>query len=94
MAGESKTTQDHDAIRQWVESRGGVPATVKSTESGGEAGILRIDFKDDGKEGSLEQISWDEFFEKFDKNDLEFLYQETTKDGSESRFFKFVSAGK
>ena len=33
---ESKTTTDHDEIRRWAEERGGKPATVKGTESGGE----------------------------------------------------------
>ncbi len=35
-------------------------------------------------------ISWDEFFEKFDENNLAFLYQEELASGETSRFFKFV----
>jgi len=38
----------------------------------------------------LEKVSWDEFFEKFDQSNLEFLYQEKTADGQTSRFNKFV----
>ena len=91
MAGESKTTTDHDEIRRWVEARGGRPSSVKGTGDGDDAGILRIDFPDAGDEGSLEEISWDEFFEKFDEKNLAFLYQEETSGGEESRFFKFVS---
>ena len=91
MAGESKTTTDHDEIRRWVEERGGRPSSVKGTGDGDDAGILRIDFPDAGDEGSLEEISWDEFFEKFDEKNLAFLYQEETSGGEESRFFKFVS---
>jgi len=71
-----------------VEARGGKPATVKRTASKDDAGILRIDFQD--RKRSLEDISWDEFFEKFDENHLAFLYQEKLKTGEESRFFKFV----
>ncbi|MDQ3890665.1 MAG: hypothetical protein M3312_08990, partial [Actinomycetota bacterium] len=67
MAGESKTTTDHDEIRRWVEERGGRPASVKGTGDGDDAGILRIDFPGVGDETSLEEIGWDEFFEKFEE---------------------------
>ena len=87
----SKTTTDHDEIRKWAEARDGKPASVKGTESGGEAGVLRIDFPGYSGEDSLEHISWDEFFQKFDEKKLAFLYQEQTSKGSESRFFKLVS---
>jgi len=62
---------------------------VKRTERGGEAGILRLDF--DPADKSLEKISWEEFFSKFDDADLAFLYQDKTAGGKESRFHKFVS---
>ena len=89
---DSKTTTDHDEIRRWVEQRGGRPATVKGTEgSGEEAGVLRIDFPGRGEEQRLDEISWEEFFDKFEKEKLAFLYQEQLKSGEESRFFKLVS---
>lgn len=91
MAGESKTTTDHETIRRWAEERGGKPATVRGTGGDEEAGILRIDFPGYGGEQSLEEISWEEFFEKFEEKKLAFLYQEETSGGEESRFFKFVS---
>ncbi|SDD59747.1 hypothetical protein SAMN04487996_101405 [Dyadobacter soli] len=89
----STSTRDHDTIRSWVEKRGGVPSVVKGTagKKGGD-GILRIDFPGYSGEDSLQEISWDEFFQKFDESKLEFLYQETTADGKESRFSKFVSS--
>lgn len=90
MAGESKTTTDHETIKKWAEDRGGKPATVKSTERHGEPGVLRIDFPGYKGEGSLEEISWEQFFEKFDENKLAFLYQDKTSGGEESRFFKLV----
>jgi hypothetical protein len=88
MMSESHTTTDHDVIRKWAIDRRGRPATVKATETEGEAGILRIDFgpEDEG----LDEIDWDEFFRKFDESDLAFLYQDRTKDGKVSRFHKFV----
>lgn len=88
---DSKTTSDHETIKKWVEERDGKPALVKGTgDSGKGDGLLRINFPG-GAEDSLENISWDKFFSIFDENNLEFLYQEKTKDGSESRFFKFVN---
>jgi hypothetical protein len=89
---ESHTTTDHKKIKKWVDERKGAPATVKETGKGGHAGILRIDFGP--KEEGLEEISWDEFFKKFDEAHLQFLYQDKTKDGKLSRFHKFVSRDK
>ena len=81
---EAKITTDHDEIREWVEERGGHPARVKGTE------VLRIDYPGFSGEQRLEEITWDEFFEAFEENNLAFLYQENTKDGKESRFSKLV----
>jgi hypothetical protein len=88
----SRTTRDHDEIRRWAEARGAVPAEVKGTERGGEAGIIRFEFPKapNRNDSKLEEISWEEFFEKFDKNDLELVYQEKTADGQKSNFNKLV----
>lgn len=89
----SETTTDHETIRQWAEARNGRPARARETagksSKGKTGGVLRIDF---GRpEAALEPISWDEFFEIFEENQLAFLYQEHAKDGETSRFFKFVA---
>lgn len=34
MSHESKQTKDHNRIREWVEERGGKPATVEGTAAG------------------------------------------------------------
>lgn len=94
MAGESHTTTDHDTIRHWIEERGGRPASVRGTERGGKAGVLRVDFPGRGEDEVFETLDWDTFFDKFEKENLAFLYQEETKDGETSRFFKFVQRGK
>ncbi len=91
MASESKTTTDHEEIRRWAEERDGRPASVAGTEAGDdEAGVLRIDFPG-GAGGSLEEISWEEWFAKFEENNLAFLYQEEKASGEDSTFFKLVS---
>ena len=89
--GDSKKTTDHETIRQWVEERGGVPATIAQTEEGGDPGVLRIHFPGRGDEETFDELDWDTFFEEFEENDLAFLYQEETSGGDLSRFFKFVS---
>jgi hypothetical protein len=69
-------TVDHDEIRSWVEEHDGKPASVRGTEEGDEAGVLRIDFPGGAGEDRLEHISWDEWLAKFDENELAFLYQQ------------------
>jgi hypothetical protein len=86
---EGKVTTDHRKIRRWAEERGGVPSTVKSTGSKGEAGILRLDFEP--RDAGLEPVDWEEFFKKFDHEKLAFLYQDKTSDGKVSRFHKFIN---
>ncbi len=88
----SKTTQDHDEIRQWAEARGGKPADVASTEKPGAPGILRIEFPGatNANDANLNEISWEEFFEKFDASGLSLVYQEVTSEGAESNFNRLV----
>lgn len=83
----AKATIDHDTIRNWVEERDGCPAHVKGSGSGDDPGILRIDYTGFSGTSSLEKISWDEFFDAFEDNQLAFLYQ----DGKDTRFSKLVS---
>ena len=85
----AKATIDHKTIREWVESKGGCPAQVKATGNH-ETGIIRIDFPGFSGQRSLEQISWEEFFHKFEDARLAFLYQ----DEDETRFNKLVSRDK
>lgn len=88
----SKTTRDHDEIRKWAETRHAVPCEVRGTERGDEPGILRFEFPDarNRNDEKLQEISWDDFFAKFDENDLELLYQEKTSEGELSNFNKLI----
>lgn len=85
---DSRMTKDHQTIRAWAEARRAEPAHVAATGANDDPGILRLDFEP--RDRSLEPISWDEFFRKFDEADLSFLYQDKTEDGHTSRFHKFV----
>lgn len=88
----SKTTQDHEEIRNWAEKRGARPAEVAHTHGKDEPGILRFCFPNarDKNNDNLREISWDEFFEKFDSSDLQLVYQEKTASGQKSNFNKLV----
>ena len=81
---QGKTTNDHAEIRKWAEKHGGRPSRVRGTGAADDPGILRLDFGD--PDPSLEEISWDEFFEKFEDNKLALLFQ----DAGESRFNKLI----
>jgi hypothetical protein len=88
---KSRMTIDHDEIRHWAEERRARPATVRGTEEREGPGLLRFDFEDYGAgEGTLEPISWDEFFRKFEESHLALVYQDETDSGGTSRFAKFV----
>jgi hypothetical protein len=87
--GSAKTTTNHETIKRWVEKRGAHPATVKGTTSD-TTGVLRIDFPGYSGEQTLKEVSWDDFFKKFDREKLAFLYQEKTASGRTSRFCKLI----
>jgi hypothetical protein len=89
----AQVTTDLDEIRRWAESRGGKPVSVKGTARRGGAGLLRIDFPGYTGAGRFEEISWDEWYEKFQESNLEFLYQDRAANGGQSRFFKLVCRG-
>ena len=82
----AKTSTDHRKIREWAEGKKGKPAAVASTHEGGDVGIIRIMFPDapNSEHDALTEISWDEFFEEFEKRQLALLYEE------DSMFSKLV----
>ena len=77
------TTTDHEEIRQWVEANNGRPACVKGTGGDRDLGVLRIDF--DEREETLQEVSWDLWFDAFDRNGLALLHAE------DSRFNKLIA---
>lgn len=86
-----KYTTDHETIRTWIEKRAGHPIGFTGLKT------LRITLPGrypsrHAYDGS-KRISWDEFFNKFEMQELAFLYQEETLTGDESNFFRFVNRG-
>lgn len=89
-ASSSTTTTDHDFIRQWADERGAQPACVKGTGKKGDTGMIRLDFPGYSGGDSLQPISWDEWFDRFDANHLALVYQDRTASGETSNFNKLV----
>ncbi|PWG81739.1 hypothetical protein [Pararcticibacter amylolyticus] len=87
----SNQTHDHAAIKKWAEERGGVPVKIKNTGDESDEGVLRIHFPEHSdKDDQFEEISWDDFFDNFERNKLDFLFQDEKADGEQSTFHKFV----
>lgn len=82
----AKTTTDHEEIRHWAEGKGGKPAAVDRTHKKGAVGIIRLMFPDNpqSEHEALVEISWDDFFQEFEKRQLALVYDE------ESLFSKII----
>jgi hypothetical protein len=87
----SRPLTDHNEIRRWAEERGAHPACVRGTGDGDDVGMIRLDFPGYSGEGKLEEIPWDEWFDKFDESGLALLVQDETARGQKSNFNKLVS---
>ena len=74
---------DHQTIRRWAEENGARPSRIKGTGGGEDPGMLRLDF--DEEHDQLQEITWDEWFDAFERNQLAILLSE------ETRFNKIVS---
>ena len=88
-------TRDHDLIRRWANARQAEPATGEATASGpstsmsvndGGAGI-RFNFPGAGR---FRPISWDEWFENFDRHELAFVYDNDGQPESASGRYRLV----
>lgn len=86
----SKITINHEEIVTWAKNHKAIPVKVKNTGSDKDAGILRFDFPGGAGKDKLEELTWDEWFSKFEANKLALLYQEHKKSGEDSTFFKLV----
>jgi len=87
----SHVLTDREEIRQWAEERGAHPACVRGTGNKKDLGVLRLDFPGYTGRDKLEEIGWDEFFDKFEERGLSLLVQDTTARGQKSNFNKLIS---
>lgn len=78
-----KYTIDQAEIREWIEAHSGVPAVLKevSEDEGEESDdMLHISF--DPNDPDMEEMEWDEFFERFDNDNLALVYDDLTPKGT------------
>lgn len=75
-----KYTIDNDEIRAWIEERGGVPAVLKGVSEEGEESpdMLHISF--DPNDPNMEEMDWEEFFERFENENLALVYDDEASD--------------
>jgi hypothetical protein len=92
-ARRNRILTDREEIQRWVEDRGGRPARVGLTGGGQDIGIVRLDFPDMpySEDESLEETSWDDWFNRFEGSGLALVVQDTTAGGTPSTFHKLVS---
>ena len=77
-------TRDHEVIRRWAVRHRAEPATGEATASG----PATVDLRDGGAgirfnfpaAGRFRPISWQEWFEHFDRHQLSFVYEEEIAD--------------
>jgi hypothetical protein len=77
-------TRDHEVIRRWAVRHRAEPATGEATASG----PATVDLRDGGAgirfnfpaAGRFRPISWEEWFEHFDRHQLSFVYEEEIAD--------------
>ncbi|OFZ80635.1 MAG: hypothetical protein A2603_10870 [Bdellovibrionales bacterium RIFOXYD1_FULL_55_31] len=86
----SKMTTNRNEIIKWAEARGAKPTRIKGTGGRNDIGMIRLDFPGYSGAKSLEPISWDQFFKKFDESNLALVYREKTAGGERSNFNKLI----
>jgi hypothetical protein len=73
-------TSDHEEIKSWTEKHNGSPAVFDDPNAWGDKLGIRIDFPGKMDERFMSAdvksrpVSWDKFFEIFDKRNLTFVY--------------------
>jgi hypothetical protein len=78
-------------IRRWAEEHGAKPARVKGGEKDAGVGALRLDFPGYSGGEQLERITWEEWFERFEEQNLTLLHDEITTRGRLSRLNELMS---
>jgi hypothetical protein len=78
-------TIDHQVIFAWAQQRGARPATFEGDER-----PWPLLFNFSSADGGLKEMSWDKFFEEFERVGLAFLYQDATPNGELDDWHEFV----
>lgn len=85
----TRATTDHEMIRQWVRERGGAPSMARRVGQPAE-GALVVNFPDDGSDGPVVDISWADFFQRFEDQNLAFVYRESLPEAEDAYYYQLV----
>ncbi|WP_049900442.1 hypothetical protein [Natrinema sp. J7-1] len=82
---QRRLTTDPERIREWAEARDAVPVRIRDSEGHGYSFARRDELGE-----RHEEVTWDEFTERFEDDDLVFVYHEAEPTGEEMGFFEIV----
>ncbi|ELY75212.1 hypothetical protein [Natrinema gari] len=82
---QRRLTTDPERIRKWAEARDAVPVRIRDSEGHGYSFARRDELGE-----RHEEVTWDEFTERFEDDDLVFVYHEAEPTGEEMGFFEIV----
>lgn len=85
----SARTVDHRRIRQWADDRKGRPVAVKYAGTDPTA-TLRFEFGDRRVDPDVDELTWTDFFERFEDLRLAFVHERRGPAGERGEFHKFV----
>src|SRR5436305_357305 len=94
MSNGQHVTIDHEKIKEWAKKYRGTPQII-GRETEGNVGV-RIDFpgkQDDlflGESEKIKKATWEEFFEKFEEQNLAFLYSDSADPKDPSWSYRFI----
>ncbi len=89
MIAQGKVTTDHKLIQKWAEARHGYPALIRKLTDAGIDLVLSFVFPDLPGDSIARKLTWDEFFEQFDRRRLVFVYEDKDRQQRPSRYFTF-----
>ena len=77
---QARVTTDHKEIKKWAEKYGGKPQIIDDSQALADSVGIRIDFPGQTDdlflpETKVRDVSWEEFFKKFDELNLAFIYK-------------------
>ena len=78
-------TIDHQVIFAWAQQRGACPSILEGDER-----PWPLFFNFSSADADLKEISWDKFFEGFERAALAFVYQDATPNGELDDWHEFV----
>jgi hypothetical protein len=87
---ETVATRDRDVIRRWAERRHAEPATGEGVLNVNDGGApIRFNFPGAAR---FRDLTWDEWFHRFEQDHFTFVYEERAPDGSLSSRYRIVHA--